>query len=70
MAYSLKTKKEVINQIRQGMTILEASRMYNLSRQTIGNWLKHPDKHLCETRIGREPFDIEEKVEALRLIET
>ena len=70
MAYSLKTKKEVINQIRQGMTILEASRMYNLSRQTIGNWLKHPDKHLCKTRIGREPFDIEEKVEVLRLIET
>ena len=52
------------------MTILEASRMYNLSRQTICNWLKHPDKHLCETRIGREPFDIEEKVEVLRLIET
>ncbi len=69
MAYSLKTKNEIINHVYQGMPILEVSQMYNISRQTIGNWLKHPDKYLCETRTGLKPFDIEEKVQVLRLVE-
>ena len=69
MAYSLKTKNEVINQVHQGMPILEASQMYNISRHTISNWLKHPNKYLNETRTGRKPFDLEEKVQVLRLIE-
>ena len=69
MAYSLKTKKEVINYVHQGLTILEISQMYGLSRQMIANWLKHPDKYLNDTRTKRQPFDIEEKVEVLRLIE-
>ena len=46
MAYSLKTKKEVINHVHQGMTVLEVSQMYNLSRNAVDNWLKHPDKYL------------------------
>ena len=69
MAYSLKTKNEVINHVHQGLPILEVSQMYNISRQTIGNWLKHPDKYLNEIRTGLKPFDIEEKVQVLRLIE-
>ena len=69
MAYSLKIKKEVINHVHQGMTVLEVSQMYNLSRHTVDNWLKYPDKYLNETRTGLKPFDIEEKVDVLRLIE-
>ena len=69
MAYSLRTKKEVINHVHQGMTILKVAQMYNISRQTIENWLKHPDKYLSETRTGLKPCDIEEKVQVLRLIE-
>ena len=69
MAYSLKIKKEVINHVHQGMTVLEASQMYNISRHTVENWLKHPDKYLNETRTGLKPFDIEEKVQVLRLVE-
>ena len=68
MAYSLKIKKEVINHVHQGMTVLEVSQMYNLSRNTIDNWLKYPDKYLNETRTGLKPFDIEEKVDVLRLV--
>ena len=60
MAYSLRTKKEVINHVHQGMTILKVAQMYNISRQIIENWLKHPDKYLSETRTGLKPFDIEE----------
>ena len=69
MAYSLKTKNEVINHVHQGMPIFEVSQMYNISRQTISNWLKHPDKYLNETRAGLKPFDLEEKIQVLRLIE-
>lgn len=69
MAYSLKTKNEVINHVHQGMPILEVSQMYNISRQTIGNWLKYPDKYLNEIRTGLKPFDLEEKIQVLRLIE-
>ena len=69
MAYSIRIKKEVINHVHQGMTVLEVSQMYNLSRNTVENWLKYPDKYLNETRTGLKPFDIEEKVNVLRLIE-
>ena len=69
MAYSLKIRTEVINLVHQGMTVLEVSQMYNLSKHTVDNWLKYPDKYLNETRIGLKPFDIEEKVDVLRLIE-
>ena len=69
MAYSLKIRTEVINHVHQGITVLEVSQMYNLSKHTVDNWLKHPDKYLNETRIGLKPFDIEEKVDVLRLIE-
>ena len=69
MAYSKKIRTEVINHVHQGMTVADVSQMYNLSPQTVKNWLKHPDKYLNETRTARKPFDIEEKVEVLRLIE-
>ena len=52
MAYSIRIKKEVINHVHQGMTVLEVSQMYNLSRNTVENWLKYPDKYLNETRTG------------------
>ena len=69
MAYSKKIRTEVINHVHQGMTVLEVSQMYNLSKHTVDNWLKHPDKYLNETRTARKPFDIEEKADVLRLIE-
>jgi len=69
MAYSKKIRTEVINHVHQGMTVLEVSQMYNLSRNAVDNWLKHPDKYLSENRTGLKPFDIEEKVNVLRLIE-
>lgn len=69
MAYSLKTKNDVIDHVHQGMTIHDVSQMYNISRQTIRKWLKHPDKFLNKNRTGLKPFDLEEKIEVLRLIE-
>ena len=69
MAYSLKIRTEVINHVHQGMAVLEVSQMYNISRHTVDNWLKHPDKYLNEARTARKPFDIKEKAEVLRLIE-
>ena len=69
MAYSLKIKTEVINYVHQGMNVNEVSQMYNITRQTVSNWLKHSDNCLNEIRTVRKLFDIEEKVEVLRLIE-
>ena len=57
----LKNEKDVIGHVHQGMTILEVSQMYSISRQTIENWLKNTDKYLIENRTGLKPFDIEEK---------
>jgi transposase len=69
MAYRISITTEVLAHVHQGMTVLEVSQMYSLSRNTVKNWLKHPDKFLNETRTGLKPFDIEEKVDVLRLIE-
>lgn len=69
MAYSLKIRTEVVNQVHQGMTALEVSQMYNISRNTVANWLKHSDQYLNENRTARKQYDIEEKIEVLRLIE-
>lgn len=69
MAYSLKTKNEIISQIRQGMSINAASRTYHIARETIRLWLKAPTGSLSLTRTGRSPYDIEVKVQALRLLE-
>lgn len=69
MAYSLKTKNEVISQIRQGMSINAASRTYHIARETIRLWLKAPTESLSLKRTGRSPYDIEVKVQALRLLE-
>ena len=40
MAFSLKVKKEVLEQVNNGMSVSEASRKYNVARTTISNWLK------------------------------
>ena len=69
MAYSLKTKNEIISQIRQGMSINAASRTYHIARETIRLWLKAPTGSLSLIRTGRSPYDIEVKVQALRLLE-
>jgi len=70
MAYSLQTRKEVIDQIHQGMKIITAMETYGVSRQAIRNWLRSPDKYLSETRGARSPFDLEEKVRILRMMES
>ena len=44
MAFSLKVKKEVLEQVNNGMSVSEASRKYNVARTTISNWLKAPEK--------------------------
>jgi len=67
--YSVETKKEIITQIRQGMPISVAARTYHVARETIRLWLKSPTKSLSTTRTGRSPYDIEVKVQALRMLE-
>ena len=69
MAYSLQTKKEVVEKIHQGMKIGKVAAMYGVSRQAINNWLRSPEKYLSETRKAHTPFDLEEKVKILRFIE-
>ena len=70
MAYSLQTKKEIVEQIHQGMKISKVAAMYGVSCHTIGNWLKSPEKYLSETRRTNTPFDLGEKVRILRLMES
>ena len=69
MAYSLQTKKDVVEKIHQGMKISKVAAMYGVSRQAINNWLRSPEKYLSETRKTHTPFDLEEKVRILRFIE-
>ena len=68
MAYSLQTKKEIVDQIHQGMKIAKAAAAYGVSRQAINNWLRLPEKYLSEARTVRSPYDLEEKVSILRMI--
>ena len=65
----LKTKKAFVNQVHQGMSVSDVSKMYNISRCAVNNWIKHPDKYLDETRSGLKPYDLEIKVEVLRLVD-
>jgi len=51
------------------MSINAASRTYHIARETIRLWLKAPTGSLSLTRTGRSPYDIEVKVQALRLLE-
>ena len=69
MAYSLQTKKEVVEKIQQGMKIGKVAAMYGVSRQSIINWTRSPEKYLSETRQAHTPFDLEEKVRILRMME-
>lgn len=69
MAYSLQTKKEVVDKIHQGMNIAKVAAMYGVSRQSIINWTRSPEKYLSETRQAHTPFDLEEKVRILRMME-
>ena len=50
MSYSLKTKKEVVRQVRQGMKIVRATQIYGINRNTIWRWVKDPEKYLREPR--------------------
>ncbi len=68
MAYSLQTKKEVVDLVHKGTKIAEIMATYGISRQAIGNWLRSPEKCLRETRGAHSPYDLEEKVQILRLI--
>ncbi len=68
MAYSLKTRQEVLAQINQGATIKEASQMYNITQQTISNWLKSSSDCLTEAGTAHKHHDLEEKVEVLQLV--
>ena len=69
MAYSLKTKHEVVDHVHQGMSINTVSQMYNISRHAIRNWLKSQDHSLGATHYSLQPYDLEEKVTVLRMIE-
>lgn len=69
MAYSLKIKQEVVDHINQGTPIKTVSQMYNISRQAINNWIKSQEHYLSETRNALQPYDLEEKVAVLRMIE-
>ena len=69
MAYSLQTKKEVVDKIHQGTNIAKVAAMYGVSRQSIINWTRSPEKYLSETRQAHTPFDLEEKVRILRMME-
>ena len=69
MAYSLKIKQEVVDHINQGMPIETVSQMYNISRQSINNWIKSQEHYLSETRNALQPYDLEEKVAVLRMIQ-
>ncbi len=69
MAFSLKLRTEIVNQVRHGMTVTEASRMYNVARSTISNWLESPEVYLSESRTVHQPYDLEDKLDVLRMAE-
>ena len=69
MAFSLKVKKEVLEQVNNGMSVSEASRKYNVARTTISNWLKAPENYLKEDRSENQPYDLEEKIDVIRLFD-
>lgn len=64
MAYSLKTKNAVLDQLQQGTHISIVARMYNIPRQTIWTWVN------SKTRGTSKIYDIEEKIEVLDLLES
>lgn len=69
MAYSLKFKEEVLNQINQGSSVIAVSQKYEIARQTIYNWLKSPGCYPDKTSVIYKFHDLEEKVNILRLVE-
>ena len=69
MSYSLKIKKEILDKKHQGMSLLKLSQMYNISRNTISNWLKSQDHYLGKAENTRKQYDLEEKVEIIRMVE-
>ena len=69
MAYSNKIRQEVMKALSEGMTASKASQVYNISQQTINNWRKNPDRFVTGSWSAHRAFDIEKKVEILRLIE-
>ena len=69
MAYSIKIKKEVLDKVHQGMSVRAVAKMYMMDNHTIHNWLKSPDHYLGEVRAAHKQYDLEEKIEILRLVE-
>lgn len=69
MAYSLKIRKEVVELVQRGKEIKEVSLAYNISPKTINSWVRLQDHYLGESRQWKQPFDLEEKVAVLNLVE-
>ena len=69
MAYSLKFKEEVLKQVRQGMSLREASRRYKVSCSGLRKWVMAPPGSTGKARIKHRTYSIELKVEVLRLLE-
>lgn len=69
MAYSLKIKKEVLEKLQQGSSIMTLSRMYNISRHMIRYWRDSPDHYLDESRTACRFYDLDQKVEVLHMVE-
>jgi len=59
MAYSIKFRKKVLNEIFNGMSVSEASSKYNVSEQAIRDWRNNPEKFLQEPL---RPVQLEEAV--------
>lgn len=69
MSYSVDFRKRILDEVSQGMTIADASFKYNISEQSIRNWLNDPDKYLNKTHNYRRRFDTKEKLEVLKQVE-
>ena len=69
MAYSLKIRQEVVDLVQQGKKIKAVSLAYNISTETISCWVRSQDHYLGESRYGKQPFDLEDKVAVLSLVE-
>ena len=69
MAFSLKVKKEILSLVNNGMSVSEASRKYGVARTTISKWLKDPENFLKEDRGENQPYDIEDKIDVIRLFD-
>lgn len=68
MAYSLQLRRQVLDQIHQGMNPSEAARLFGITDETARIWMKNPEKYLSEDQ--GKLYDLEEKVRVIRWLET